>query len=181
MPLTPLPQDNTKRYFVEMAVGTIQHYVQVRCTDAITDAAAIANLAADFTALLPALGNNVTIPNLYVAVRGSNVRNLVSGWTNLTGTQGGDCLNQRRARSHAFSGRTPGGRKAKMLIWGVMESEDANFIFPVPASGALRNFFTAFTSRASMYLGIDGTQATWHERITEDMNDHWIKALRKTG
>jgi len=179
MPLTPLPADNTKRYKLIYTVEEDTHSMTARCSSSQTDANAITYFADLFAPMEDALGSNVTWANLEVALEGSNVFNVVGGWTPLVG--GSDPVNEvDQPRSLCFSGRTTGGRKTKVFVYGVTSA------FATPDSYAQDPLTTAsfegfqglLNSQSDFWLGIDGIKPTWYFRLTVKPNDHWVDARR---
>lgn len=178
MAVTPLPPENTKRYFFLTLVGSDLHRTQVRVSDAVGDADAVDGFRFDFTLLKTAMGNNVHIVGLEVAEKGSNVRNVVSGWTQIDGLATNDPIaGQHLCRTFSCRGRSKTGRKFRMLLWGLAlpESDDWQYDPPV---GDLRTFMSTSLLRSDTYLAIDGTKPVMRTDLLEDYNDHWESEKR---
>lgn len=179
MPLLPLPASNTKRYFMVYTVGSFTHRIQVRANVVTTDADAVANLRADFAGLITILAPNCSFTGMEVALKGSNVRNAVAGFTPFTGTAGTAAAGQMLTRTLAMRGRSPGGRKVKMLIFGIMTpGPQPNFYYNPGAGEVLRTFITSVQSRANYYWAIDEQLAVWKPDLMDDYNDHYEVRLR---
>lgn len=179
MPLTPLPEDNTKRYKLIYTVGTFQHSITSRCSASQNDATALGHFAAVGAAMQPAFGTNVTLVNVEVALLGSNVFNIVGGWTPIVGTSSPvSVLDSPRAV--CFPGRTTGGRKAKAFWYGVTSSyvtPNAYSEDPL-VSPEFQGFQGLLNSQGDFWLGIDGIKPSWYFRCTIKPNDHYVDDLR---
>ena len=179
MPLTPLPEDNTKRYKLVYTVEEDVHTLTSRCSASQTDGQAVIYFTDCGAALSGILGSNVTWVNLFVALLGSNVFNPVAGWTpiaysNTAVTE----LDQPRAI--CFPGRTSGGRKTKAFIYGASgayTTPDSYSENPL-TSAPLQGFQGLLNSQTDFWLGIDGIKPTWYFRATIKGNDHWIDGRR---
>lgn len=179
MPLTPLPEDNTRRMFVNWTVGSMSHSTQIRVADGPTAAAIMADLHGMFALLIDYMGNNVSIDSLDEAVSGSNVRNPVPGWTPIEGLGTNDPITgQRLARTFSYRGRSATGRKTKGLLWGLVLPEQADFQFTVDPETDLRSFMDALNSFTFEFLAIDGSKPVYKADLLEDYNDHWETDLR---
>ncbi len=178
MPLTPLPEDNTKRYFLVYTCGTDVHQLQARCADTLGDATALSNFNAIAVALAPSAGTNTTFAGVEVAVNGSNVRNPVPGFTPVTGTGGGSVGGAETVKAWCISGRAPSGRKSKVFVFGMFISTPANYKQDPLTDAALQGFQGLLNSQSDFWLAIDGTKPVWYFRATTKPNDHWVDAGR---
>jgi len=179
VPLTPLPEDNTKRYKLIYTVEEDQHSMTARCSSSQTDAQAVTNFNDLFAAVGASLGSNVSWVNLEVAAQGSNVFNVVGGFTPLVGT-GGAVSEIDQPRSICFPGRTSGGRRTKVFLYGfdsafaTPDSYDQNPL----TTATLQGFQGLLQSQSDFWLGIDGVKPTWYFRCTFKANDHWVDGRR---
>ena len=178
MPLSPLPASNTRRYFVVYTAGGLEHRLQVRSTEAITDAQAIAGISARLSELLPVMYADTSFLGLERADLGSDIRNPVSGWSVLTGTQPGVMPALEKAYTLSARGRTTGGRKTKLLLFGVFNTRQADWEFtPAPATD-FETFLTGLNATVNLFTGIDGLHPIWKNNFLQDYNDHWEHELR---
>jgi hypothetical protein len=179
MPLTPLPEDNTKRYKLIYTVEEDTHTLTARCSASQTDGQAVINFTDCAVALNGILGSNVTWVNLEVALLGSNVFNIVAGWTPQPG--GAAVVSELdQPRSICFPGRTSGGRKTKAFIYGASSAyttPDSYSEDPL-TSTPLQGFQGLLDSQTDFWLGIDGIKPTWYFRATIKANDHWVDGRR---
>lgn len=179
MPLSPLPASNTKRYFIRWTAGGLVHFTQCRVSDDTDNAFAVSFLQNDLLILVPVLGDNVVIDGLEVALNGSDIRNVVSGWTVISGTGGVDLTGQERARSFSMRGRSSSGRKMKALLWGFIIARQPDFELALAdQAAAISSFTSQVQARTNQWLAIDGTKPVMETNLLEDYNDHWEKELR---
>jgi len=179
MPLPPLPEENTRRMFVNWSVGGTHHSTQIRVSNGPTAAAIMADLHGMFALLPDFMGNNVSIDSLDEAAEGSNVRNPVPGWTPIVGLATNDPVTgQHLARTFSYRGRSSSGRKTKGLLWGLVLPESGDFRFVPAAESDLRSFMDALNSFTFEFLAIDHTKPIYKNDLLEDYNDHWEQELR---
>ena len=179
MPLTPLPASNTKRYKLTYTVEEDQHSLTARCSSAQTDGQALTNFGLMFADVAASLGSNVAWTQLEVALEGSDIFNVVSGWSALTGT-GGAVSELDQPRSFCFAGRTNTGRKSKAFLWGIDSAyvtPDVYSMTPI-VTATLADFRDHLNSMTDFWLGIDGVKPTWYDRYTVKVNDHWVDLRR---
>lgn len=179
MPLTPLPADNTKRYKMIYSVAGKLHAMISRCSSAQSDAVANAHFVACEAALNASIGSNTTWVDLEVALQGSNVFNSTGTWTPTTGSAGVvNAIDYPRAL--CFPGRTTGGRKSKVYVYGIA----SGFVTPDTyeqdplTSATFQGFQGLLNSQSDFWLGIDGVKPTWYFRLTVKQNDHYVDAAR---
>jgi hypothetical protein len=179
MPLSPLPEDNTKRYKLLYAVAGQNHSMQSRCSDAQDDSTAVGHMTAIAASVLTFVGDNVSFLGVSVALAGSNVFNPVGGFTPVTGS--GATLGQINfPRAICFPGRTTGGRKTKVFLFGAQNSYNTPNTYeedPLTTS-ELQGFQGLLNSQTDFWLGIDGIKPTWYFRMTIKQNDHYVDAQR---
>jgi len=179
MPLSPLPEDNTKRYKMLYTVGPQTHTMTSRCSSAQTDATANAHFVALFAAIGSSLGSNCTWADLLVAAQGSNVFNSTATWTPVTGG-GGAVAVVDYPRALNFPGRANSGRKSKVFVFGI----DSGFSTPQSyeedplVTATFQGFQGLLNSQADFWLAIDGVKPVWYFRCNIKTNDHWVDAAR---
>jgi hypothetical protein len=177
MPLSPLPESNTKRYFLQYVVDTEIHNMQFRCADSIGDSTALSNIADLVTAIAPTAGTNTTYDGVFVALNGSNVRNPVPGFTPVTGA-GGLVSGATLQNAWCISGRAPSGRKVKIFLFGLFIALPADYKQDPLTDAGLQGFQGLLNSQSDFSLAIDGTKPTWYFRATAKANDHWVDQVR---
>jgi hypothetical protein len=179
MPLPPLPASNTKRYFLTQVADTYQHTMMVRVGPAVTDAAAITELAALCAIFVPIAFVSTAWTALSVAQAGSDVRNPVPGWTTIVGTSAGNQPDLTRPYAWQYKGRSADGRKCKLFVYGLSPTvPDTYEMDPILAGSALKSAQVRLNSQPGFYLSISGQQPAWYDRLTVAPNDHWIGVAR---
>jgi len=179
MPISPLPEDNTKRYKMIYTVEEDTHSLTGRAANTLTDAGADAHFVALFAAIGSSLGSNCTWVDLQVAAQNSNVFNSTGTWTPATGT-GGAVSELDQPRALCFPGRSATGRKVKAFVYGV----DSGFTTPDAyeedplVTATFQGFQGLLNSQTDLWLAIDGSKPVWYFRLTVKGNDHWIKGRR---
>lgn len=179
MPLTPLPEDNTKRYKMVYNVEEDLHSMTARAENSVSDSTANSNFVAMFAAIGASLGSNVTWVDLQVAAQGSNVFNSTGTWTPVTGT-GGAVSELDQPRAFCYPGRAASGRKTKVFVYGI----DSAFATPDSyaenplVTATFQGFQGLLNSQTSFWLAIDGVKPTWYFRLTVKANDHWVDGRR---
>jgi len=177
--MAPLPESNTRRYKMIYTVGTEGHSMTARATPTFNDGVAAAHFDALFAAVAASLGSNTSWVGLEVAPQGSNVFNPIGGFTGGTGG-GGAVAAVDQPRAMCFAGRTSGGRRTKVFLYGV----DSGFVTTAAYSedplvtATFQGFQGLLVSQADFWLGIDGIKPSWYFRMTIKPNDHWIDAQR---
>jgi hypothetical protein len=179
MPLTPLPEDNTKRYKMLYTVEEDTHSMTARCSSAQNDTTANGYFVALFAAIGASLGSNTTWVDLLVAAQGSNVFNSTGTWTPVAGG-GGAVSEVDQPRFIRFPGRASSGRKSSVTVFGV----DSGFTTPDAyeedplVTATFQGFQGLLNSQSDFWLAIDGVKPVWYFRMTVKTNDHWVDARR---
>ncbi len=179
MTLPVLPASNTKRYKLLYTVGPHLHSNTSRCSSAQDDATAVGHFSACAAALASWAGDNVNWLGVEVALEGSDVFNPVGGFTPVVGTAATiSAVNYPRAIG--FAGRTTGGRKSKVFLFGAGNA----YVFvgaykedPL-TTAQLQGFQGLLNSQGDFWLGIDGVKPTWYYRCTQKTNDHQVDRAR---
>ena len=179
MPLSALPQDNTKRYKMIYVVEEDTHAMVARASDVMSDSVANGYFVALWAAIGGALGTNVTWVDLQVAAPHSNVFNSTGTWTPVTGS-GTAVTELDQPRAICFPGRSNTGRKTKVFVFGVSSAKptpDSYEEDPLTTS-EFQGFQGLLNSQSQFWLAIDGVKPTWYFRNTWKGNDHWIQGRR---
>jgi hypothetical protein len=179
MPLTPLPEDNTKRYKMVYTVEEDTHSLTARAADSMSDSTANSHFVALFAAIGASLGSNCTWVDLQVAAKNSNVFNSTGTWTPSAGT-GGPVSEVDQPRALCFPGRSNTGRKVKAFVYGVTSgftTPDSYEEDPL-VTATFQGFQGLLDSQSDFWLAIDGSKPVWYFRLTVKTNDHWVKGRR---
>jgi hypothetical protein len=172
--MAPLPPNGTPRFRVNYTNVSRQHTLEIRSG---SSPSAIGTFVDDlFTALVPILYPTV-IDNVVFAASGSNVFNAVT--TGIEGNTygGGSPFQQNAAWFISFIGRTSGGRRARMYVFGVtMLAVDYRYVAGEQvAVDAAISVINAFGSNLQ---GIDGLVPIWKSYANGGVNSYWQKHLR---
>jgi hypothetical protein len=178
MPLTPLPESNTKRYFVGQQAGALHHEIQIRVSDAVDNAAAVSALQFVFGLVAENMFDDCFFDTLNVAENGSDIRNPVAGWTTIGGGVLGAQPNNDEPLTLCARGRSTDGRKVRLFLWGMQFTRGENWeLIPTPDSG-LDLFLERLNASPNLFLSISGAQPVWQGNYTVTYNDAAIKNKR---
>lgn len=177
MPLTPLPPSNTARYKLYYTFAGVQHVVQVRAIGAHSPASFGTFMDGIFTSLNTALWALSVIKVEFAAV-GSDVFNLVT-----TGIEGnaygsGTPVGLLVPQFIAFQGRSSGGRKVRMSIYGI-KPEENDYRFEPGDSAAVDAAISALAASSNFGASIDGLDPTWYLYANTGFNAYWQRKQRE--
>lgn len=178
MALSPLPPDNTLRYWLNYSVAGIDHALQSRVDPAGSDAGAIATFNGLLDELDPILATNAVFSGVDKAVAGSNVRNPVAGWTARSGAGGFSSTGDARAFQTSFVGRSVDGRKVKWQFWGLGPTSDGDFRWEAGDIAYLDDAIAYMASQSRYFLTISGLKPVMHLYTNYGYNDHTVRQLR---
>lgn len=176
-PMAPLPPSSTARVFYDYSQGPVQHTLMVRVTEAAAQADIDANVEAFLNAIAPILVAS-TITGVRRAELGSDVTlpitSAIQGDT--FGAGAGDISSS--ARQISFTGRSPGGRKARVSMFG-LNFAPTDYRFSGGENGAARDAWESLGTDADVFIGIDGlSPVLWHQYANVGLNDHYVKEAR---
>lgn len=178
MPLTPLPEDNTKRYWLKSTCKGVEHESQCRVADTVSDATAVAvfqALALDLAALMHA---DCQFDGVEVALKGSNVRNPVTGFSTQLGTLGGSTADINIPFETTFVGRSATGRKWKVGFWCLVYTLTQTWRISSLTGTGLDDALADIVGAGDMWLTIDGTKPVYYSYANFSYNDHWVNRER---
>lgn len=176
MPLPVLPADNTARFKLSYVNDGFTHTLTARSTP-ISPATAGTHFDALFTALSPMLPIT-SILDVQFAAAGSNVFNPVTTGIegNIYGSGSGAPIGA--SENVGFVGRTSGGRRARLWVYGINAIASADFRFNPGESADVDNAIIAIRAATGLYLGIDGLAPTWKGYANAGVNAFWQRKLR---
>lgn len=178
--MAPLPQSNTARWWLVYTVNGSTHRMMVRTTPAVTSAGAN-NLFDGLLDLLVPTVNSIAPQNLEFSVAGSNVRN-AAAWTGSptygTGTEVGT---DGRPRTWSFVGRSTGGRRTKLFVFGTKGISEGDMRVDLTESTAVAAVVNYLNTAVDVFLSIDGLKPVYKGYANVGYNDHWIKQYRRAG
>lgn len=174
--MAPLPPNNTVRYFYDYVQGSTTHTMMVRGTTGSTEAT-VDQAVEDLLGIIGGLFVSSTITAARIAAQGSNLTFPFASARigDFFGTGAGNPITD--ARQITFVGRSPGGRRARVQLFGLANSINDYRVTPAEtaligtAVDALNNFGTDFAA-------IDGLTATWLPYANQSLNDYWVRQAR---
>jgi hypothetical protein len=178
MSLPPLPETNTKRYWLSYHVKSSVHHCQMRVSDDFTDTDAIDALTALAVAIQPLWHSDAGADGVLVADNGSNVRNPVSGFTPVVGTLGGTTSDINIPFETTWSGRARSGRKWDLGIFGLNYTLTTSWRITALSGTGLDTIRAIFVDTANAFLTIAGDKPIFNNWANFSYNDHWVKAER---
>jgi len=176
--MAALPQSNTMRWWAVYTCNGSEHRVMARTGPAAT----AASMSTVFSTLFANLAGQMvatTITGLEQSLAGSNIR-LLHPYTGAqpTGT-GTNIDNDQRARTLSFVGRTAGGHKSRLFVFGIDAFSEGDYRVDTTESTFVAAVVTQLVNTPGVFLGIDGLAPVWHSYANIGYNDHWIKVYRK--
>jgi len=177
MPLTPLPEDNTARLFVNYTHGTNEHEIQFRLLSPFTQSDLVGFVSNWINNNKSLWGTDVNFHSADWAAAGSSVRNPVS-WTPIVGTGTPPTFNTRFSRSGSFVGRSPDGRKVRLFIYGWVYAEDATYRIYGSEDALLQDAIDDLNALTSRVGTISGSAPIFKPYINMRNNAYWQTELR---
>lgn len=174
--MAALPEDNTARYKWFYTFAGNNHVGQVRAAGVHSPSSFGTWLDGLLTELVPVL-YPVTITKVEFAPAGSNIFNVVTTGieSNTYGT--GSPTGLLAPQFIAFQGRTSGGHRVRMSIYGI-KPEENDYRFE-PADNADVDDAIAYIQITSSFAkGIDGVTPTWYGYANTGFNAYWQRKNR---
>jgi len=175
--MAPLPEDNTHRFYYHYANAINPHTLVIRAT-AGTDLAAADALVA---AILTAIGANFpasTITGVEESAQGSNLRFPVASARTGDTFGGGTGSVEQDAIAIMFGGRSLGGRRMRLFLFGWGGGFSANFRIQSVENAGVASAINALGASTAVPKAIDGFEGTWKSYANVKPNDHWVKQGR---
>jgi hypothetical protein len=172
--MAPLSPDNTPRFRVFYDMAGDQHSFQIRSH---ASPATVGGIVDNFLSNMGIAGYLKTILFVDFAVAGSSVYNPVT--TGIEGNTYGSGLAPAEAQAWEFNfiGRTVGGRRVRIGVFGATALGD-NYRYIAGESGQLDSAIAALVAAAGNIVGIDDLTPVWKDYVNVKPNDHWVKNLR---
>lgn len=172
--MAPLPPSNTPRYRVKYTNVGIQHVMDVRCT------ASPSAFGVQVDLLLTALSFSIkatVIDEVLFAATGTNVFNVVTSGieSNTYGSGAGVLANA--AQYADFIGRSTGGRRVRLAIFGVPDGS-TDFRYLAGENADIDAAIAALQDASNTFLCIDNLAPVWKNYANAGQNAHWQRALR---
>lgn len=175
--MAPLPVNNTGCLFVDYSVAGENHTLLGRYSDGNGPI----DTAGALDEFLTALGTSMyemTILGARHRPAGSTIT-VPFTWTGEStyGSDGGDHANT--AWYMDFVGRSPGGRRVRLAIFGSKNFEDSvDHDYRLPATGALADALAVLVSASGFIVAIDGEDPNWYNYVNVGVNAYWRNRIR---
>lgn len=172
--MAPLPPESTARYRFRYTTGGEVHTFQIRSAGSPVAVGAVVH---NFLGALGTAQFFKTITSTDWAASGSNVFNPV-----VTGVEGnaygaGVPVSADRAWAFNFIGRTPGGKRVRIMIFSPT-SMTTNYRYDPGEAGLVDAAVNALEAAAGLVIGIDGMTPVWKQYVNLLANAYWQKELR---
>lgn len=172
--MAPLAPSNTARFRFHYTTVGQNHTLQIRST---SSPVAVGEF---FRNIMEALGTSIfslTLNSVDFAAIGSDIFNpIVTGQEGeVWGTGPGADFNTPWALT--FIGRTTGGRRVRMAVFGY-STLSGNYRVNPTESILVDAAIDALQAAAGGIIGIDGLTPVWYEYANVQVNDHWVKEIR---
>lgn len=175
--MAPLPSSTTARLKVTYANVIASHVVVIRCPT-FADLGDAADL---FTAVVTGLGSQVAfsdVTQVQAADVGSDLFFDVAGSSLLGDTFGsGPASEETNARFVQFSGRSIGGRRTKLYIFGWKGAMD-DYRLTGAEDAAVLAAVTALNAAENAGVAIDGLTTVYNNYANLKAHDHWVHKAR---
>lgn len=175
--MAPLPANNTPRVKITYQNAIASHDVVIRMV-ADSDLAALEASFATFVAQVTTSFHFSEITGVQVAADGSDLFFDAPG-SSLIGVDWGSgaAIADTNAQFANWVGRSTGGRRAKIYLFGWKDVISGYRLTSAESSGVL-NSVAELNDNAVLYTAIDGLQTTWKGYVNVKPNDHWVHDSR---
>lgn len=184
--MAPLPQNNTRRLFVDYEVANVPHSLQLRLGDVAVLTSAINNLAYILDWVKGALPTTWVVTGVRQANQGSNITVPVDySATDLfgfAGTSGSSFPPVDHPRQLNYVGRSlTTGRRVRLGLYGALITTPANYrLGPGETVFASAEVFAALAAMAGagQLVTIDGTAPSFNQYVNVNYNSYWETEAR---
>ena len=172
--MAALPENNTARYRFSYTCGGLQHSFQIRSA---ASPLVVGTLVDNFLTSLGSASFIKTMGTVEWAASGSNVFNPITVGIEGNTYGAGIPAGENRAYAFNFIGRTTGGRRVRLMVFGpTVLTTDYRYI---PGEGSLVDAARGqLVSAGSVILGIDGLVPVWKSYVNTLVPTYWQKELR---
>jgi len=175
--MSALPANNTRRYFFHYGTAMHNHTMAIRASDAVSEAdvvAAVGDFLFNLTSLFSAcvgIGCDIQNAGDTFSVPSSN-----GDWAALNWGSGGASL-ETDSRCLNFQGRTSGGHKARLGVFGY-KSDVSEYRLTESESAAVAAAVGTLNGSGGVFVGIDGLAPNWYGYGNIKANDYWVRQAR---
>lgn len=179
--MAPLPQNNTARVIYEYSWPHGDGQFQVRYEENTGSVGAVDSYVLGFlSALDPLLSANWTITGQRFQRAGSSI-SLPVPPISFTSTAGDTADEAKRPLELSFQGRSEGGRKASLSIYGTRITVPAIYriLYGVLADVDAVLDYLQNNGQPSVPRAIDGEYITWYRYVNLNYNSYYERQARK--
>lgn len=172
--MAPLPPDNTPRFRVHYTNLGVTHILDIRSNS--SPAALGVQVDAFFSAVAPLIADT-SIDVVEFAPSGSSVFNPVT--TGIEGNHYGTFASPQEARAWyiGFVGRSSGGRRARLFVFGA-GLLGTNYRWTPGENAAADSAVATLQAQSPGWQAIDGLVPVWKSYANAGVNDALVKKLR---
>lgn len=174
--MAPLPENNTECYFVDYTAAGENHTMLVR----VADDTAAGDFGDTMNAVLGTIDTllyQLTINQVRRRARNSTITfPVISGIEGNTYGSGAPA-NDERADFINFVGRSIGGRRVSLAIFGANQIDD-NFRATSSESSDVAATVALLNSDDGIFLSIDGLNPVWYPYVNMAASAYWQRKLR---
>ncbi len=175
--MAPLAPNNTAQLFFDYQQGSFEHTLMMRPSPSST----LEGVAAIVDDVLTALATVIvatTIVRVRLQQAGANFSTPVDlsvvGLTYGSGTNPSNVV----PTFMTFVGRSTGGRRTKLTIFGIDGALPADWRWTRGESTVVAGALGVLEAGASQYVAIDNAAITWYAYANTGYNAYWIRNVR---
>jgi hypothetical protein len=172
--MAPLPSSSTPRFRISYTIGPNQHTFQMRT------GASPATLGTFVGSLFSALGSNIyagVVDFVEFAASGSDIFNLITTGAEGLAFGGGVQPTAEVPWAYTFIGRTSGGRRVRLSVFGA-KALGGNYRVSAGEAAWIDAAIAVLVGPPVLLVGIDSLVPVWKTYANVQVNDHWIKQIR---
>lgn len=175
--MAALPANNTRRYFFHYGTSQHNHTMAIRTSDFVSEADVIAAVAAlvfnatTLFSLCVGIGADIQEAGDTFSVPSSN-----GDWADMSWGSGGASL-ETDSRCFNFQGRTPGGHKSRLGIFGYKD-DVSEYRLTEGESIIVGPCIATLNGSPGVFVGIDGLAPNWYGYGNIKANDYWVRQAR---
>lgn len=177
--MAALPSNNTGVFYLDYSAGGEDHTLQIRFGDASSPGEAM-TVAHNLLTALDAGLTLLTVRGARVRDQGSNVSYAVT-WTGDASYGGSAGAHEKAAYYIDFVGRSLGGRRVRIAVFGMGDAFDAtnhDYRYTAAESEIVANAIEQLEAGSAVPVAVDGDVAAWHQYANVGVNAYWRNRIR---
>lgn len=179
MPLPPLPEYNTGRFFIDYEGPYGKHSAQLRGNFDVDPQSAVAAISSLLTTLKPIIVQDTTFTGVRYALSGTNISNPLS-FAPIQGTAAGTLAQIDYPRFFAFWGRGPDGRETKLTFYGGNVGVTNDYRITGGENATIAAVINQLNS-SSQWTTISGSRPIWKQYANTGYNAYFQRKRRVTA